>query len=91
MLAEGAREAMERSQIRCPIPSRQPRPGPYDARVPNESEQERLTQLLSPTEAAEPRGEDQDDASLVRLITSEPEDQTVLSELIRRAVPTRSE
>jgi hypothetical protein len=63
----------------------------YDGRVPNESEQERITQLLSPAEADEPVGEDLDDASLVRMITSQPDDQTVLSELIRRAVPASSE
>jgi hypothetical protein len=63
----------------------------YDGRVTNESEQERLERLLSPADADEPAGEDLDDASIVRLITSQPEDQSVLSELIRRAVPASSE
>lgn len=63
----------------------------YDAPVPNESEQERLTQLLSPPDAAEPGGEDRDAASLVKLITSQQEDEAVLSELIRRAIPASSE
>lgn len=63
----------------------------YDGPVPNESEQERLTQLLSPPDADEPGGEDRDVASLVKLITSQQEDEAVLSELIRRAVPASSE
>jgi hypothetical protein len=64
--------------------------------VPNETEHERLAKLLSPGDASETRDEDhdlisRDLASLVRLIASQPDDETVLSELIRRAVPASSD
>lgn len=58
----------------------------YDARVPGDSQDQRLAVLLLSDDEGEPGKTGADFASLVELLTSEPRDEAVLSELVRRAV-----